>query len=84
MKLEIETREPTGAEVLTGLHQTWLEGQDTEEDLQFTLTCGAGLGSPHVKLFVKTPDAEYYDDFDIRDLIPQWIEKLRAEPEAAE
>lgn len=77
MKLTIETDEPEGADVITGLHQGWISGK-ADDGTTFEVSCGAGLGSPHIKLFVTLPDGtDLYDHANIAPMVEEWVNRLR-------
>lgn len=59
------------------LTQAWIDGEG--DGAEFTLTCGAGLGSGHVRLTVKVGETRVTESFDIRDLTQAWAKQIIAE-----
>lgn len=64
--------------LFVGLRQEWLSGEDEENGVEFSLTSGAGLGSPYLTLTVELPnDGVVREVVDVRDLVTQWVNKVR-------
>lgn len=69
-----------------GLRVTWAEGEKASEPgVTFSLSAGAGLGSPYLILHVTTRDNRTIDEYiDIRPLLQAWLDSaLVAQPEDA-
>jgi len=71
IKVTIEFDRKTAKEMPLLFKQEWLSGKDDGGD--FSLSCGAGLGSPYLELKV---DGIYYLA-DIRDVMQQAITMAR-------
>jgi hypothetical protein len=71
--------ENTGAMFLC---QSWIEGEG--DGVKFDLVCGAGLGSPLLRLTVTKGDKRVAELVDIRDGLTAWVNRLVAEMEPAE
>jgi hypothetical protein len=68
--------ENTGAMFLC---QSWIEGEG--DGVKFDLVCGAGLGSPLLRLTVTKGDQRVAELVDIRDGLTAWVNRLVAEME---
>lgn len=63
--------------LFAGLRQEWLTGEDPASGAEFSLTSGAGLGSPYLMLSVRMPDGETIREaVDVRDLVTQWVSQV--------
>ena len=60
-----------------GFRQMWIEGSD-DSGLEFTLTAGAGLGSPWLILTVKKDGDDSSEAIDVRDLLKAWVPEAEA------
>ena len=72
------TPEPFDGMVLT---QAWVEGESPDGKIEFELTCGAGLGSTHVKLSVKNTvtGERRVELFEMRGVIEEWVGQIAEE-----
>ena len=70
--LEIPVYDEEGT-ILHGLHQGVLQG--TVGDAEFSVTCGAGLGSDHVSMEIGEHKCVFY----LRDVLKAWAEQVDPE-----
>lgn len=68
------------------LTQNWIEGESPDGRFTFDLSCGAGLGSSHVKLSVKDTQTGKHvvEVFSMADLAQEWIAQITDEMEWSE
>jgi len=59
------------------LCQSWIEGGN--DNVKFDLVCGAGLGSPLLRLTVTVGDKRATELIDIRDGLTEWVDRLATE-----
>jgi hypothetical protein len=62
------------------LCQSWIEGEG-EDGVTFDLVCGAGLGTPLMRLVVRKGDQRIEEVVDIRTGLTEWVNRLVAELE---
>lgn len=64
--------------------QHWLTGKSSDGEVEFDLSCGAGLGGSTVKLTVTCAGHRVVESFDIRPLVSAWVDRIvkRIEDEA--
>lgn len=60
--------------LFAGLRQEWLSGGDDE--VQFNVTSGAGLGSPYMVLTVTMHDKTVYEVINVAELANDWVHKV--------
>lgn len=65
--------------ILHGLYQGVLSGGN--EKTEFSVGCGAGLGSDHVSMMWKEGDEKHQCTFYLRDVLKAWVATF--DPEAA-
>lgn len=58
--------------ILHGLHQGVISGGN-KSTTEFSVTCGAGLGSDHVSLSWKEGDEEHVAVLYLRDVLKAWV-----------
>lgn len=78
-KLEIDVKRVESS-IPCGFRQEWISGEDKEEGLEFSLTSGAGVGSPYMVLKVNGHGEEIVD---MREVLPVWIDGLLAREKEA-
>lgn len=59
------------------LAQSWIEGKGG--GVEFDLVCGAGVGSPLLRLTVRVGDKQAIELIDIRDGLTEWVNRLASE-----
>lgn len=71
--LEIET---VDAESLMVLHQEWISGELPGQEVDFELTCGAGLGSAWVVLTASVDGKRVREAFNFSEVLPKWVDSI--------
>jgi hypothetical protein len=60
------------------LSMEWLSGTDND-GMEFQLITGAGLGGAFVTLKVTLGGETVYEEFDMRDVLREWVGQITAE-----
>jgi hypothetical protein len=60
----------------------WIDGSNHGEDVQFSLTSGAGLGNPFLILAVSIDGDSVREEIDMRPLLQTWVDEILAERRA--
>lgn len=61
------------------LMQAWIDGDNDGEDVQFSLTSGAGLGNPFLILAVTIDGETIREEIDMRPLLQTWVDEILGE-----
>lgn len=65
---------------LLPLRMAWIDGGN--DDVEFSMECGAGLGSPVLCVTVETRGVRVTEVIDIRDGLKAWVNRIVDEIEA--
>lgn len=58
------------------LHQAWIDGHDQTDNIEFSMTCGAGVGSPMIQLTVKVDGQTFYEEVHMGDAVEAWVTSI--------
>lgn len=66
--------------VFAGFRTEWMTGEDEDNGITFSMSAGAGVGSPYITIDVHLPDGStVYEYVDVRQLLTARVEAIAGE-----